>query len=289
MNIALVNGQRQKSQPGLRGTCPECEQAVLARCGEVRAWHWAHGVGSNCDSRWANEGSWHRDWKNEFPAEWQEFPHVDAATGERHWADVQTERGWVLEFQHSPIEPEERRSRDAYYCPKLVWVVDGTARKRDKPQFLKAWEEGKPVGMNSPIRRVSIDECARLEEWVGSPAQVFFDFGDEQVLWWLLPKRSPNGQVCVRAFPRTDFVEAHLQTATPMGCSFDLLVNYHIRYVANCESPGSARPRIRPVIPVPAQPRVSLRGRRIAAVHRQMARQRKQARRRQQPRRRRGR
>jgi hypothetical protein len=28
---------------------------------------------------------------------------------------VKTDRGWVIEFQHSPLEPEERRSRETCY------------------------------------------------------------------------------------------------------------------------------------------------------------------------------
>jgi hypothetical protein len=105
---------------------------------------------------------------------------------------VKTDHGWVIEFQHSPIKPEERRSREAFY-PKLVWVVDGLRRKRDEAQFLKAWEKSEfaPIGPDLPVRRIRSDECARLEEWAGSPAPVFFDFGEEQVLWWLLPKKSP--------------------------------------------------------------------------------------------------
>ena len=235
MNIALVNGQRQKAQLGLRGTCPECEQPVIARCGEIRVWHWAHKVSSHCDSRWANEGPWHRDWKNEFPAEWQEFRHVDAKTGERHWADVQTEHGWVLEFQHSYIKPEERRSRDAFY-QKLVWVVNGLRRKRDRAQLEKAWEEGTPVGANnSPVRIVFSDECRLLQEWAGSDAHVFFDFGDEQGLWWLLAKR-PNGQVYAAHFSRAEFIEIHRGTATQMARNFDSFVEELSELVANYES-----------------------------------------------------
>jgi competence protein CoiA len=272
MNIALVNGQRQKAQLGLRGTCPECEQPVIAKCGEIRVWHWAHKVSSHCDSRWANEGPWHRDWKNEFPAEWQEFRHVDAKTGERHWADVQTEHGWVLEFQHSPIDPEERRSRDAFY-PKLVWVVDGTTRKRDEARFLKAWEEGTPVGAKSPVRRVATDGCARLEEWAGSPAHVFFDFGDEQVLWWLLPKKSPNGQVYVAQFPtRAEFIELHRRRATEMDRRFDWLARDLIGFVEKCESYLRAQASN----PFPLQPLPRLKGRpRIERVERYQARRRR--------------
>jgi hypothetical protein len=164
---------------------------------------------------------------------------------------VKTDHGWVIEFQHSPIKPEERRSREAFY-PKLVWVVDGLRRKRDEAQFLKAWEKSEfaPIGPDLPVRRIRSDECARLEEWAGSPAPVFFDFGEEQVLWWLLPKKSPNGPVYLAHFPRAKFIELHRRTATQMDCGFDALLEAYKKFVADYES--NYRPPV--LIRVPSQP-----------------------------------
>src|SRR5262245_47594429 len=144
MRFALVNGEREAAQPDLSGACQTCGQAMVARCGEVRLWHWAHRVKRLCDPWWENETEWHRGWKGQFPDAWQEIVHR-AETGEKHVADVRTEQGWILEFQHSSISPVERRSRDAFYR-QLVWVVDATRRKRDAGQFLTAWQEGSPVG-----------------------------------------------------------------------------------------------------------------------------------------------
>jgi len=66
-----------------------------------------------CDPWW-EETTWHRDWKAMFPVEWQEVVH-HAPNGERHIADVRTEHGFVLEFQHSPLEPVERQARESFY------------------------------------------------------------------------------------------------------------------------------------------------------------------------------
>jgi hypothetical protein len=41
---------------------------------------------------------------------WQEIVHR-SDSGEKHIADVKTDHGWVIEFQHSYLNPEERRSR----------------------------------------------------------------------------------------------------------------------------------------------------------------------------------
>jgi len=114
--------------------------------------------------------------KELFPAHWQEVVH-EAENGEKHIADVKTDQGWVIEFQHSYIKLEERRSRDTFY-PKLVWVVDGARRKRDRTQFLNALKEGMQVGGNSLFRRAFSDKCILLREWEESHAPIFFDFGE---------------------------------------------------------------------------------------------------------------
>jgi hypothetical protein len=100
---------------------------------------------------------------------------------------VKTGDGWVIEFQHSYLKPEERRSREAFY-PKLIWVVDGTRRKRDRAQLIKAWNDG--VALAPYLRKAFSDHCGLLREWTGSSALVFLDLGDEHVLYLLFAKSS---------------------------------------------------------------------------------------------------
>ena len=76
MRFALVNGQRHEAQPNLVGKCPICDRPTVARCGEVRIWHWAHqGINGSCDPWWENKTEWHRKWQAEFPDAWQEIVH----------------------------------------------------------------------------------------------------------------------------------------------------------------------------------------------------------------------
>src|SRR5262245_42422949 len=206
MKFGLVNGQRQEAQPDLSGKCPICDHPMVAKCGEVRTWHWAHRGRSHCDTWWENETEWHRHWKGQFPVDWQEVVHR-AETGEKHIADVKTDRGWVIEFQHSPLKPEERRSREDFY-PKLIWVVDATRRKRDGKQFFEALNNGARIPGELLIVQVRSDECALLREWAGSPVPIFFDFGSEQVLSWLIAGR-PNGWAYVGPVSRANFIEMH--------------------------------------------------------------------------------
>lgn len=175
---------------------------------------------------------WHFKWKAEFPDSWREIIHR-ADDGTKHIADIKTEHGWVIEFQHSHIEPEERRFRDAFYG-RLVWVVDGTRRKRDAAQFERAWNDGTPVGKASSVRRVCADDCVLLREWSDSLAPIFFDLGG-QVLGWLLPGR-PNGSVYVTQFPRGSFIHI-LRSGVPQdGLDFGGLVQELSGLVANYES-----------------------------------------------------
>lgn len=237
MKLALVNGQRQEAQPDLSGECPGCGSPVIARCGEVRMWHWAHRGRADCDRWWEPETEWHRDWKNQFPVDWQEFVQ-EADDGERHRADVRTVSGWAIEFQHSYLKPEERRSREAFY-KKLVWVVNGLRRARDSSQFRRAWADGRPVGTS--VRSTFLDECRLLREWAGSPAPVFVDFGKEQSLAWLLTGRS-NGLAYITALPREQFIAIHRGTATQ---DFDAFVTELPGLIANYESGRRAQESMR--------------------------------------------
>src|SRR5690606_25065572 len=126
--------------------------------------------------------------------------------GEKHIADVKTAAGWVLEFQHSYLKPEERKSRNAFY-QKMVWVVDGLRRPRDKEQFFRSLNEMNPVCLNPHVRNVYLDDCALLKEWSGNHCPVFFHFGDD-LLWCLLPVLQ-NLWGYVALFSRQEFVNLH--------------------------------------------------------------------------------
>jgi competence protein CoiA len=140
-----------------------------------------------------------------------------------------------MEFQHSYLKPEERRSRESFY-PKLIWVVNGTRRQRDRPQLISAWNVGVPVGANSSVRRVSSDTCVLLREWGGSNVPTFFDLGELDVLWWLF-SRSTNGTAYVGPFPRAVFIASHCSGATNEAArAFDDFVNTFPKQLAEYES-----------------------------------------------------
>lgn len=119
MILALRKGERVKSQPGISGKCPLCKEEVIPKCGDIKTWHFAHKAKKDCDSWAEGETSWHINWKNNFPEEWQEV--VIGC----HIADIKTpHKNNVIEFQNSPISPEEIIERENYYG-NMVWVLNG--------------------------------------------------------------------------------------------------------------------------------------------------------------------
>jgi competence protein CoiA len=123
MELAIVNGERQRARPKLSGNCPICGDRMVSKCGTKILWHWAHYGRKHCDPWWENETEWHRSWKACFPEEWREQVHFDEK-GEKHIADVKTPSGTVLEFQNSAMPAQELAVREHFYG-KLLWIVNG--------------------------------------------------------------------------------------------------------------------------------------------------------------------
>lgn len=204
MRYALIDDEPREAAPEMSGICRVCGDLTISKCGSQRVWHWAHKGSRTCDTWWEPETAWHRDWKDHFPREWQESIHT-APDGEKHIADVKTAHGVTLEFQHSYLRQAERLSREQFY-PKLIWVVDGTRRLRDRAQFFSSLGN---VLLQSPlIIAAHMASSALLQDWKASPAPVYFDFGnsapsgpwrfDVPMLWRLNPN---NGTSTVYVSP----------------------------------------------------------------------------------------
>lgn len=207
MQFSVVKGIKTTAKPKMKGLCPFCDAEVISKCGTKNIWHWAHKGKLECDPWWENETEWHRNWKSNFPKDLQEVIHY-AITGEKHIADVKTGQGWVIEFQNSPISPDERKSRDNFY-QKIVWVINGKRRQKDSQQFFKALENGKQLSATPAVFSVHSDDCKLFDEWSGGSKPVFFDFGEEDRIWLFYPNYF-NGRCCVLAFSRKYFIELHL-------------------------------------------------------------------------------
>lgn len=160
MMRALMAGEVVDPAPGLRGTCPVCGGAVIAKCGAIVTPHWAHQAGGDCDPWSEPESEWHRKWKGWY------LDHgalVEVTIG-RHRADVVT-NGAVLELQHSSIAILDARARERFYG-RMAWLFDMTDPERfDRVHFGKRgfwWKRGsrvqatlsRPTYWHTPDRQV---------------------------------------------------------------------------------------------------------------------------------------
>jgi hypothetical protein len=139
MNIAFdkITNERIEATPYIRSAiCPLCNQEVIAKCGEIKVWHWAHKSNNECDSFGEPETEWHLNWKNEFPKENQEViisenellerdikKHSTHDPDKKHRADVMI-NDLIIEFQNSPISPEQIMEREEFY-DNMIWVFNG--------------------------------------------------------------------------------------------------------------------------------------------------------------------
>lgn len=105
-------------------SCPCCGEDLILRAGEVKAPHFAHRKGSDCDDFTHDMSDWHKWWQNQFPLQCREVPFEH--NGEKHRADIAA-GDFVIEFQHSPISAHEFWRRNRFYnsCGRIVyWVFD---------------------------------------------------------------------------------------------------------------------------------------------------------------------
>jgi competence protein CoiA len=146
----------------------------------------------------------------------------------------------VIEFQHSFLSRDERESREIFY-QKMVWVVDGRRRKRDRAHFFGALGTAARVVELKPLKFLfPSDAGALLRDWAASRAPVFFDFGnlsepgdplpfDEPVLWRLNPGSS-NGRAYVSPVLKRLFLHAYLKGQPLKGMDYSALAP-HLRFL----------------------------------------------------------
>jgi competence protein CoiA len=139
MLYAYKNNQKIEAAPGEKALCPECGGVVIAKCGSINIWHWAHEQNSNCDHWSEPETEWHLSWKKCWPSQCVEV--VIEKRGVKHRADILTPDGTVIELQHSSLSVEEINEREVFYG-KMIWLFDvvepyemGSLKFREKENY----------------------------------------------------------------------------------------------------------------------------------------------------------
>jgi hypothetical protein len=129
MFLAMRDGNRD-AEPylGGRAACPQCSAPVIAKCGEIVTWHWAHEAGTDCDT-WAEiPGAWHKSWQELVP------PVAREVVAGCHRADLISANGTIIELQQSSISPAEIREGERYYSqytPRFLWIFDARDANAD--------------------------------------------------------------------------------------------------------------------------------------------------------------
>ena len=139
------SNERFEAAPKGRGFCPQCGEEVIAKCGQINIWHWAHRNNFDCVSE--TETKWHREWKELFPESMREV------SVHGHRADVKTPRK-VIEFQNSSLSVDDIWDREEEYGD-MVWVINGVEFRenfilRDKPYgYSFRWKRPRQVWFNA--------------------------------------------------------------------------------------------------------------------------------------------
>lgn len=123
MQYAKRDGEEERvlAEPGLKADCPTCDAPLVAKCGAINVWHWAHKGNKDCDPWSEPESEWHVNWKNCVPPESREV----ILGGGKHRADIR-HNDRVVELQHSGISAENIAERERFYGDDMIWVFDAT-------------------------------------------------------------------------------------------------------------------------------------------------------------------
>jgi competence protein CoiA len=137
-------GARVEAAPERKGWCPNCQAALIPRCGEIVAWHWAHYARPECDPWWEPESRWHRTWKERVGPECREVVMGD------HRADIRLPTGVVIELQASSLAPADIRAREQFYGRMgWIWKAGDFAERlyfRHRDGFISfRWDRPRPM------------------------------------------------------------------------------------------------------------------------------------------------
>lgn len=262
-----VSEEGKKIEPTkrARGICPLCGEQVYARCGNKYAHHWAHLSGADCDSWSSPETQWHRKWKNLFPKNWQEITCKSDFSNEIHRADVKTDSGLVLEFQHSKIEESDKLARELFY-KDMFWIVD-LSRKIERKRFQKRELVNNKITHNRLVCTNADDVFP--EEWLNRNSIVIFDYlgleeqaecSEYNELYCIIPTIGKKSYAYMLILNRNKFVEG-IKDGT-----LSIAINSYTRELNNIliseQKILSGEIRIRSQRIVPKYPRIR-RGRRL--------------------------
>lgn len=114
--------------------CPCCKEKLIPKRGKLVIYHFAHKSLENCVGYYDNKGEWHRKMQDLFPPNNREVFNNDFG---KHFYDVLTDGGTIIEFQNSPIGYDaflERTNAYVAYAEskhsgRPIWVFNYNQRR----------------------------------------------------------------------------------------------------------------------------------------------------------------
>jgi len=125
MLYAKKDNDRIKATPKDTANCPYCESKVIAKCGNINIWHWAHKVKSD-SCLYKDMSQWHM--QHQLMAE-NEGWKIEQHTGYRIADCIKGIN--VIELQKSSISDQEILNRNINYDAfryNVHWVFDYTEK-----------------------------------------------------------------------------------------------------------------------------------------------------------------
>lgn len=200
MKFAILENEKYEAEPYLsRGYCPICNQQVIAKCGDINIWHWAHKSNKDCDTWAEHESEWHQNWKGLFPKELQE---VTIKKGSNiHRADIRTKNQLIIELQNSPISCGEIVEREIFY-ENMIWLLNGLTLC--KGMEFKRWLPKKDKNDNKVI---TFRWKHPNKSFFYSKKPIYIDFGEELLLIKKVYPKIPCGGYGM-VYSKNQFMEA---------------------------------------------------------------------------------
>jgi len=125
MLYAIVDGKKTHAFPCGRGMCPFCKKTMIAKCGLIVIWHWAHRADESCLAEYEGETPWHLFYKSLVRPDRAEV--IVEYNDKKRIMDILGNDNTPMEFQHSSITAEEIQKREKFYgmySSKMVWIFD---------------------------------------------------------------------------------------------------------------------------------------------------------------------
>ena len=191
-------------EPGATALCEGCVGELIAKCGEINTWHWAHKNTTLCVGG-TKQSQWHLDWKAKF-MECDRERRQENKDGKLRIADVRGS-GHVYEFQTILPDCEEIRARQKFWIDlgfTFVWVFKSDGKllaKKLEDGVYRVWYFSKkmedaalPFYLDDPssgfcLRVDSFDRVGKTiaevrghfmdrnspDMWIGKPNKDFYD------------------------------------------------------------------------------------------------------------------